>query len=221
LSESIQDYLKTIYELHRDQTRATTNALAARLRVEAASVTGMLKKLAELKLVDYVPYQGAQLTPSGEKIALEVIRHHRLLELYLMEAMGFTWDQVHDEADRLEHAISEEFEDKIATLLGDPKVDPHGDPIPSKTGEVAETSRHTLLMTQSRERVRVQRVRDEDPELLRRMAELGLTPGAVIEIVESANNDDDTSQTRIARADGKICLIDQQLADSVFVTALP
>ncbi len=221
MSESIQDYLKTIYELHRDQTRATTNALAARLRVEAASVTGMLKKLAELKLVDYVPYQGAQLTPSGEKIALEVIRHHRLLELYLMEAMGYTWDQVHDEADRLEHAISEEFEDKIATLLGDPKVDPHGDPIPSKTGEVAETSRHTLLMTQPNERVRVQRVRDEDPELLRRMAELGLTPGAIIEIVESANSDDDTSQTRIARADGKICLIDQQLADSVFVTALP
>src|SRR5262245_28979263 len=128
LSESIQDYLKTIYELRHENERATTNALAVRLGVAPASVTGMLKKLAEMKLVAYEPYQGAALTPAGEKIALEVIRHHRLIELYLTEAMGYSWDKVHAEADRLEHAISEEFEDKISIMLGNPMVDPHGDP---------------------------------------------------------------------------------------------
>jgi DtxR family transcriptional regulator, Mn-dependent transcriptional regulator len=214
LSESVQDYLKTIYELHHDHTRATTNALASRLRVEAASVTGMLKKLAEMKLVDYVPYQGAQLTPSGEKIALEVIRHHRLLELYLMEAMGYSWDQVHSEADRLEHAISEEFEDKIATLLGDPKIDPHGDPIPSKTGEIAATSTHSLQNAEIGAALRIERVRDEDPALLRRVAGLGLIPGAAVTILQR-----DARSIEVAVTTGAVCILDSETAASIFVIA--
>src|SRR4029453_11722408 len=113
LSESMQDYLKTIYEIGEGTARVTTNALADQLGVTAASVTGMLKKLAEMKLVEYEPYQGVVLTRAGQKIALEVIRHHRLTELYLTEAMGFSWDRVHAEAERLEHAISEEFADKM------------------------------------------------------------------------------------------------------------
>lgn len=212
MSESIQDYLKTIYELRHDHDRATTNALAARLHVEAASVTGMLKKLADMKLVDYVPYQGAQLTPSGEKIALEVIRHHRLLELYLMEAMGYSWDQVHAEADKLEHAISEEFEDRIASLLGDPKTDPHGDPIPSKTGEIATTSSHSLLDSTVGVALRIQRVRDEDPTFLRKIAGLGLTPGTRITI---SSRDEHTLSIDIA--DAGPCALDRNTAASIYV----
>ncbi|MDW8396234.1 MAG: metal-dependent transcriptional regulator, partial [Anaerolineae bacterium] len=136
LSESMQDYLKVILELIQSNQRATTNALAARLNVTPASVTGMLKRLAELNLVEYEPYQGAELTPAGRRVALEVVRHHRLLELYLIEAMGYRWDEVHAEAERLEHAISQEFAERMARILGDPKVDPHGDPIPTREGEM-------------------------------------------------------------------------------------
>jgi len=182
LSESIQDYLKAIYELRHENERATTNALAARLGIAAASVTGMLKKLAEMKLVEYEPYQGAALTPAGEKIALEVIRHHRLIELYLTEAMGYSWDKVHAEADRLEHAISEEFEDKISSMLGNPTVDPHGDPIPTKSGEIAASSRSTLSDAADGATVRIERIRDEDPSLLRAVAELGLMPQTVVSV---------------------------------------
>jgi DtxR family transcriptional regulator, Mn-dependent transcriptional regulator len=174
----------------------------------------MLKKLAEMKLVDYVPYQGAQLTPSGEKIALEVIRHHRLLELYLMEAMGYSWDQVHAEADKLEHAISEEFEDRIAKLLGDPKTDPHGDPIPSKTGEIAATSSHSLFDSAIGATLRIQRVRDEDPALLRRIAGLGLMPGALVTITGR-----DAQILTIDVQGIACCELDPIAAESIFVIA--
>lgn len=182
LSESIQDYLKTIYDLRQENERVTTNALAARLNIAAASVTGMLKKLAEMKLVAYEPYQGATLTPAGDKIALEVIRHHRLIELYLTEAMGYSWDQVHAEADKLEHAMSENFVDRISQMLGDPKIDPHGDPIPTKEGMVASSSRMTLREAHAGSVVRIERVRDEDAALLRQVAELGLKPQTVITV---------------------------------------
>jgi len=213
LSESIQDYLKAIYNLRHENERVTTNALAARLNVTAASVTGMLKKLAELKLVFYEPYQGTTLTPAGEKIALEVIRHHRLIELYLTEAMGYSWDQVHAEADRLEHAISEEFEDRISTLLGHPTVDPHGDPIPTKSGEIAISSRRTLGETAEGVTVRIERIRDEDPALLRRVAELGLMPQTVVTVGPRA---DDAALT-VYLAPGRPCRVSDEIATSIFV----
>lgn len=204
--------------MRSEDSRATTNALAARLGVEAASVTGMLKKLAELKLVDYVPYQGAQLTLGGERIALEVIRHHRLIELYLIEAMGYTWDQVHAEADRLEHAISEEFEDRIARILGDPKTDPHGDPIPSKDGEVARSSRMSLANSPVSQRVRIQRVRDEDPHLLRELASLGLLPQTIVHVSAEQNDPD---KILIRYEDGTTHALDRVVAESVYVIDMP
>ena len=214
LSESIQDYLKNIYELrHEREERATTNALAARLNVKAGSVTGMLKNLSDMKLVAYEPYQGAVLTPSGEKIALEVIRHHRLIELYLTEAMGYSWDEVHAEADKLEHAISEAFEDKISSMLGDPKVDPHGDPIPAKDGTVAASSRHTLFEAHSGSTVRIERVRDENSELLRQVAALGLVPGTFVTV-----SDLDPSSLSIILASGTTHVVSHLIARSVFIS---
>jgi len=215
LSESIQDYLKTIYELrHENDQPATTNALAARLNVKAGSVTGMLKNLSDMKLVAYEPYQGATLTPAGEKIALEVIRHHRLIELYLTEAMGYSWDQVHAEADKLEHAISEAFEDKISSMLGDPKIDPHGDPIPAKDGTVAASSRRTLLDARVGSTVRIERVRDEKPEILREVAALGLVPGTWVTIVDHAS---DGTHTITPASGGPPISISRETAVNIFV----
>ncbi len=216
LSQSIQDYLKTIYELRQHSDRVTTNALAERLNVAAASVTGMIKKLAEMKLVEYEPYQGTRLTETGEKMALAIIRHHRLIELYLTAAMGYTWDRVHEEAERLEHAISEEFADKISSLLGDPQIDPHGDPIPRKDGTVAATSTLTLNLVPAGQTVRIERVRDEDPSLLRRVAELGLTPGVVVSVdqLPSAGHD-----LAIALAGGQQRFVEPDVARNVYVTS--
>ncbi len=130
LSTAIEDYLKAIYLLQQQEGEVTTTLLADRLNVKPASVSGMLKKLGELKLVQHMPYHGVVLMPAGEKIALEVLRHHRLIELYLVEALGYTWDEVHSEAEELEHVISEKLEARIAQWLGNPTHDPHGDPIP-------------------------------------------------------------------------------------------
>src|SRR3990172_755566 len=144
LSPQMQDYLKTIYLLEGRPGGASTSGIAQALGVRPASVTGMLKKLAELKLVRHVPYQGAHLMRRGERIALEIVRHHRLLEVFLVETLGYTWDEVHAEAARLEHAISEDFEDRLAARLGDPQIDPHGDPIPAKDGSLPAPPPTTL-----------------------------------------------------------------------------
>jgi DtxR family Mn-dependent transcriptional regulator len=148
----------------------------------------MIQKLAEAKpkLVKYERHHGVTLTPAGRKIALEVIRHHRLIELYLAEELGFAWDQVDAEAEKLEHVISEEFEDKIAERLGHPTTDPHGDPIPSKDGAVAPLCRTALTLTPAGQTVRVARVRDDNPDLLRYLAELGIIPNALLTIAEKA-----------------------------------
>jgi DtxR family Mn-dependent transcriptional regulator len=185
LTESMQDYLKTIYEMVENGGRATTNALAEHRGVTAASVTGMLKKLAELKLVEYERYQGVLLTKAGEQIALSVIRHHRLMELYLTETMGYSWDRVHAEADKLEHVISEEFVDKVSALLGNPQHDPHGSPIPSKEGAVAASSQLALSDVPVGRTVQVQHVTDENPALLREVAMLGLLPRVNLFVVAS------------------------------------
>ena len=186
LSESIENYLKAIYALRREAGKVLTTQLAERLEVKPASVTGMVRKLAQMKLVTYKPYQGVELTRSGQKIALEVIRHHRLLELYLSEVMGLPWDKVHIEAEKLEHALSEELEDRIDELLGHPTTDPHGSPIPSKAGKVSSSDSHRLSELKQGEKAKIAEVNDEDAGFLRYVAKLGLFPGKVIEVVSVA-----------------------------------
>ena len=186
LSESTEDYLKSIYALEREQGKVLTTKLAERLKVTPASATGMLRKLSEMKLVSYKKYKGVALTSAGKKIALEVIRHHRLLELYLKEVMGVPWDKVHLEAEKLEHAISEELEDRIDQMLGHPTKDPHGSPIPSKSGKVEKSSSSTLAELKEGQLARISEVDDEDAELLRYAGDLGLFPGESIRVISVA-----------------------------------
>ncbi len=180
LSQSVEDYLKTIYKLETKEKGAATTRVAESMEVSSASATNMIKRLAEMGLVDYESYKGARLTETGQKIALEVIRHHRLLELYLLEVMGYSWDEVHDEAEKLEHHISEQFEDKIAELLNDPTHDPHGDPIPTKEGIMPEMEEQSLVHAKENHPCIVVRVKDQDPERLRYLEKEGLLPGARI-----------------------------------------
>lgn len=186
LSQAVEDYLKAIFEVQRDHGKVATTVLAERMGVAPASATGMMKKLASLKLVRHNPYQGVVLTRAGEKVALEVLRHHRLLELYLAEALGYTWDQVHDEACRLEHVISEAFEDKIFEALGRPTRDPHGEPIPTKDGKMPSTDHEPLSDLQPGAAGTISQVRKSNPEMLRYLGARGLIPEAAIEVVEKA-----------------------------------
>lgn len=183
ITQNIQDYLKTIYELSEDGAAASTTALAARLGIAPASVTGMLQKLAATtpSLVDYRKHQGVRLTPAGERAALEVIRHHRLLETYLVTMLGYSWDKVHEEACRLEHVISEEFEAKIAAALGHPERDPHGDPIPSPELVMPSDASQPLSALRPGQSAIIVRVPASDPALLRHLESLGLIPGAQVE----------------------------------------
>jgi DtxR family Mn-dependent transcriptional regulator len=185
LSESIENYAKAIYALEqRDDGPVTTNALAARLGVTAASASSMIKKLDELKLVSHEPYKGVRLTEQGRRVALEVLRHHRLLELYLAESLGVPWDRVHDEAEILEHVLSEELEELIAAKLGHPTHDPHGDPIPSRELRILEERTESLAALDAGARGVFVRVSDSDPEMLRYLSERGITPGDSFEVVE-------------------------------------
>ena len=184
-SEAIENYAKAIYALEqRGDGPVTTNALAERLHVTPASASSMVKKLDEMGLVSHVPYKGVKLTESGRRVALEVLRHHRLLELYLAESLGVPWDRVHDEAEVLEHVLSEELEELIAAKLGNPTRDPHGDPIPSAELEIEERETQCLAELETGARGVFVRVSDSDPKMLRYLAELGITPGERFEIVE-------------------------------------
>jgi DtxR family Mn-dependent transcriptional regulator len=185
VSESAQDYLKAIWKLERTGDMSTS-ALAESLGVTSASATAMLKKLATLGLVVHERYHGATLTPAGERMALEVVRHHRLLELYLMEALGLTWDQVHQEAERLEHHLSDELEAAIDQALGYPTRDPHGDPIPSPELLLVRDELVCLSDLEAGSMTVVRRVPDGDPELLRYLASLGLVPAEEVTVVEQA-----------------------------------
>ncbi len=183
LTVAVQDYLKAIYALEAADERATTSALASRMGVSAPSASAMTKRLAELELVERAPYRGVALTDEGRLRALEVLRHHRLLELYLADRLGLSIDEVHAEADRLEHALSEELEAKIDAELGFPTRDPHGDPIPDRELRVEPGRDRTLVGLEPGERAAVSRVPDGDPELLRYLTELGLIPGSGVEVV--------------------------------------
>lgn len=184
LSESVQNYLKAIYQIGYGERGASAQEIAAQVGVSAPGVSKMLRNLAKHHLIRYEPYQRVHLTEVGEKIALEVIRHHRLIELYLMQSLGYDWDKVHSEAERLEHHISEEFEDSIERLLGYPEFDPHGDPIPTRDGKVARHCTDTLEEQATGACVVVRRVTDENEELLRYLAARDIRPGTVIELME-------------------------------------
>ncbi len=192
LTHAVEDYLKAIYELSLEDGRASTTRLAEVLCISPASVTGMVQKLAgmETPLIDYQKHRGVSLTPDGMTVALEIVRHHRLLEMFLQEKLGFTWDEVHDEADRLEHVISEGFEDRIAQELGHPTYDPHGDPIPTSDLQLPPTIGFPLSEMEPVGRATVRRVRDSDPGLLRYLSQLGLVPDSTLEVIERSPYDD-------------------------------
>ena len=180
LTQSIEDYLKAIYEITRGEQRASTTKLANYLDVTPASITGMIQKLAatDPPLVDYQKHHGVNLTSEGEKVALETIRHHRLLEMFLHQILGYPWDEVHEEADKLEHIISEQFEERIAVALGNPLHDPHGDPIPGFDLSLPNEPEMRLSDLRPSQQATISRVRDEDPALLRYLSNLGVIPGS-------------------------------------------
>jgi DtxR family Mn-dependent transcriptional regulator len=186
LTISIQDYLKNIYELTENGESASTNALATKLKVKPASVTGMVQKLASAKpaLVEYQKHQGATLTKEGRKAALEVIRHHRLIETWLVQTLGYSWDEVHEEAERLEHVISEDFERRIAAAMGHPMRDPHGELIPTADLKMPLDNTTPLSALRPNQTGTIQCVKAADTEMLRYLESLGLIPGAQIEVKE-------------------------------------
>jgi DtxR family Mn-dependent transcriptional regulator len=185
ISSAIEDYAKAIYALElRAGDAVTTNALAERLRVTPGSASGMVKRLAELGLVEHEPYRGVQLTEDGRRVALEVIRHHRLLELYLVQSLGVPWDRVHEEAEVLEHVLSEELEELIAAKLGNPTRDPHGDPIPTRELTIEEEPTQSLQSLEAGASGRFTRVSDSDPEMLRFLADRGISPGDTFEVID-------------------------------------
>ena len=184
-SSAVEDYAKAIYALQRGGNQAvTTNALADRLGVTPGSASAMVKRLGELGLAEHRPYHGVSLTEQGRRVALEVMRHHRLLELYLVEDLGVPWDRVHEEAEVLEHVLSEELEELIAAKLGNPTHDPHGDPIPTRDLKIEEGSTESLQSLQPGDRGTFARVSDSDPEMLRFLAERGIAPGDELEVVD-------------------------------------
>jgi DtxR family Mn-dependent transcriptional regulator len=186
LTHAVEDYLKTIYQIQSTHGRASTKDIADRLHVKPASVTGMIQKLSETRppLLEYRKHQGVILTEEGEEVALEIIRHHRLLELFLHQILGYEWEDVHAEADRLEHVISEEFEERIAEALGDPSHDPHGDPIPTRDLQVPSSSQIRLYDLREGDVATVERVQDRDPDLLRYLGEVGMLPQTRLTILD-------------------------------------
>ena len=213
IGQTGEDYLKLVYQLSLDHQVVTRSLIAEQFQVSAAAVTKMIKRLKELKLLASENGQGLCLTPAGKKVALEVVRHHRLLELYLYEALDYTWDQVHEEAERLEHVISKRFVDKIDALLGHPTHDPHGAPIPGKNGEI-ETVRYPSLddLEPGQEAI-IQRVAKDDASMLRYMGELGLYLGTEVKLVSK----EPYGGPIYLLVDGRQCAIGAELAGNVLV----
>ncbi len=217
VSQSVEDYLKIIYKLGRRGDRVTTSAIADRLEVSPASVTNMVKRLAEMNLLTYEPYRGVALTEAGKKIALETIRHHRLLELYLAEALGIPWDKVHAEAERLEHVLSEDVEAAMSDALGEPLIDPHGAPIPTVEGLLDEPLHTPLAEVEAGRTVVIRQVSDEDAAKLRYLGNLGLFPNTAIKVVSVAPFDGPLT----LRVGDEEHVVGRELARNVYVTRTP
>jgi DtxR family transcriptional regulator, Mn-dependent transcriptional regulator len=183
-SSNVEDYLKAIYNLAADTDAASTSAIADSLGVAAGSVTGMLKRLADQGLVEHVPYYGSRLTIQGETQAVGLIRRHRILEMFLVQVLGYTWDRVHEEAEKLEHAVSDELIDRMAQVLGFPSADPHGAPIPASGQAFVDRKYPTLDKLDVGCSAVLRRVRDEDPAALRYLAELEMKPGAEVTLTD-------------------------------------
>ena len=186
LTAPVEDYLKIIFDLSQPSGVAGTNEIAAALGIAPPSVSGMVRRLAEQGLITHEPYRGVRLTKAGRRAALRTIRRHRIIEAYLTKALGYAWDRVHDEAERLEHAASDELVDRMAAAIGEPTTDPHGAPIPTREGTLEEPTLQTLDSVDEGSRACIQRVRDEDAQQLRYLAELGVIPGRRVEIVSRA-----------------------------------
>jgi DtxR family transcriptional regulator, Mn-dependent transcriptional regulator len=216
LTGPVEDYLKTIYEIGRGTVSVATNDIAQRLSIAPASVSGMVRRLADQGLLSYERYRGVTLTEAGRRAALRTIRRHRIIEAYLSRALNYPWDRVHDEAEQLEHAASDELVDRMASAIGEPLVDPHGAPIPSREGLVDETVYLTLGELGAGYGARVVQVSDDDPEMLRYLAELEIVPGTEVVVVSRAPYEGPIS-IRIA---GHLLAIGPALAEQVMVEPL-
>jgi DtxR family transcriptional regulator, Mn-dependent transcriptional regulator len=212
-TRSQQDYLKALYQLHGDQRPVPTRELAQRLGISSPSVSEMVTRLSSQGLVVHDRYRGQQLTREGRKVAVELVRHHRLLEMFLVQILGYSWDEVHDEAERLEHVISERMEQRIFELLGRPELDPHGHAIPTLGGKVRPLSDRPLSECQAGEKVVVQGVSDEDPARLRELERRGLVPGARIEVISDSKFEGPIT----VRLKGRRASVPLGLARAVFV----
>jgi len=219
LTGPVEDYLKAIYDLERGEP-ATTNDIALRLDISPASVSGMMRRLADQGLITHEPYRGVRLTEDGRRAALRTLRRHRILECYLTEVLGYPWDRVHDEAEQLEHAASEELIERMASALGDPLHDPHGAPIPTRDGVVEEAVLRTLADAGAGEPLRVRQVMDDDAERLRYLAELGIRPGALVRILDRAPFDGPITMWIDQGGAGVTRAIGPALASQVFVEPL-
>ena len=209
---AMEDYLKAIYKLQQARGFVSTSEVAGRMGVSAASATNMIKRLARLRLVAHTPYHGLFLTPAGQRIALETIRRHRLLELYLAQHLGISLDRVDREAELLEHVLSDDVEARIAATLGEPTRDPHGDPIPTKDGTVRDVHYPTLAQMPPGETGVVDRVSDRSPDVLRRLASLGVLPGAGVRVLTRLTR----HRLRIALG-GRTLVLARDLAEGVYI----
>ena len=208
LTRSVEDYLKSVFHLTSQGGFATTSDIAEMLEVAPPSVSGMMKRLSETGLIEHVPYRGVQLTPQGRRAALQMIRRHRILESYLTSKLGYDWGDVHVEAERLEHAVSEKLIERMADALGEPRYDPHGAPIPTAAGEIEETELVALANVRVGATVVLRQVGDEQPDRLRYLAEQGLTPGTRLEVVERQPFNGPTT----VRLGGETRVVGQELA---------
>ena len=216
-NRSVEDYIKNIYKLHRDGERVTTSALAGHLGLSDASITDMVKKLSEKGYVRYERYRGVELTPAGRRVAMKIVRRHRLWEMFLVQFLGFSWDQIHEEAEVLEHVTSDELERALDKVLGFPVVDPHGDPIPTAGGHLLKCDDAALAECMPGDKVRINRVSDHDPQVLQYATKIGLGLNTRLVVKDRVNFDG----SMIVKVGTKERFLSQQLARSIFVQDMP
>lgn len=212
-SEQIENYLKNIYKLQSNEGKVTTSSLSKNLNISPASVSEMVKKLAEEGTLTHTPYKGVELTKEGEKLALRIIRKHRLWEMFLVEVLHFRWDEIDHEAERFEHIMSDKMEDKIDHVLGHPLIDPHGDPIPTKEGEVICSESYPLIEAEEKSTVRVLRVSDADSDLLKYVSSIGITLHKQIVIKQKMKFDN----SMLVKINNKEINISSKIAENIFV----
>jgi DtxR family Mn-dependent transcriptional regulator len=212
LTRSVEDYLKAIYRLSPEGRHASTSDIAHLLELSPASVSGMVKRLSEQGLLEHVPYKGVQLTDEGRRAALRMIRRHRLVEAYLVAFLGYSWDTVHDEAERLEHAVSDALVERMAAVMGNPTTDPHGDPIPAADGSIEEPDLVALSNVAAGRTMELRRVDEGQSDRLRYIASIGLTPGAVVTVIERQPFEGPIT----IRVDGQVHVIGHELGQVLF-----